>query len=69
MACYVLYQAGWPVGVFDSYSEIAAFLGVRQETAYFYATDAHKREQSRRRNSRKQAAWIERVTLDECGVA
>lgn len=69
MACYVLYQRGWPVGVFDSYSDIAAYLGVRQETAYFYASDAHKRDQSRRKHSKNQGAWIERVTLDGCGVA
>lgn len=68
MTCYVIYQGGWPVGVFDSYRAIADFLGVRQEVAYLYASEAHKRQQSRYRNSRKQAAWVERVTLEDCEV-
>lgn len=69
MACYVLYQAGWPVGVFDSYGAIAEFLGVKQETAYLYASDAHKKRQSLKRSSKRQDAWIERVALDDCEVA
>ncbi len=66
MACYVLYQKGWPVGVFDSYRAIADFLGVKQETAYLYASDAHKERQSKKRSSKRQDAWIERVMLDGC---
>lgn len=43
MNLYVLYRNGWPVGVFDSYEDIAERIGVKLTTARYWGTAAHKR--------------------------
>lgn len=47
MTAYVLYEDGWPAGVFGSYAEVAERLGVKVETARWYGTAHAKRAEKK----------------------
>lgn len=42
MKCYVLYEGGWPCGVYRTMRELAEAAGVTESTANCYASSSYK---------------------------
>ena len=49
MTYYVLYDGGWPCGVYRTMREVAEAAGVTESTANCYASPSYKSRQNARR--------------------